>query len=48
MCDILDGELEKFVAKKDKRYIVLIIYDIIDNKRRNAMVHCLNKYGMRV
>lgn len=48
MCEnIYDNEIE-FVAKSDKRYIVLVIYDIVENKRRNAMVHCLNKYGMRV
>ena len=31
-----------------KRYIVLIIYDIVDNKRRLSMVNCLEKYGLRV
>ena len=32
----------------DKKYIVLIIYDITDNKTRNKMVACLEKYGVRV
>lgn len=27
-----DYEEEEFVAKSDRRYIVLIIYDIVDNK----------------
>lgn len=31
-----------------KRYIILIIYDIADNKRRLKMVECLEKYGLRV
>ena len=30
----------------DKKYIVLIIYDITDNKTRNKMVACLEKYGV--
>lgn len=43
-----EEEFIEYIAKTDRRYIVLVIYDIADNKRRNAMVHCLNKYGMRV
>lgn len=31
-----------------KKYIVLIIYDITENKTRNKMVSCLEKYGIRV
>lgn len=38
---------EKIIADK-KRYIVLVIYDIVDNKRRNKMVASLEKYGLRV
>lgn len=30
------------------KFIVLIIYDIVDNKRRNKMVKCLEAYGVRV
>lgn len=48
MDDMLDGDEIEFIAKADRRYIVLVIYDIVENKRRNEMVHCLNKYGMRV
>lgn len=40
--------LVEFVAKSDKRYIVLVIYDIVDNKKRNRMVKCLERYGVRV
>lgn len=30
------------------KFIVLMIYDIVDNKRRNKMVKCLEAYGVRV
>lgn len=33
---------------EEKRYIILIIYDIVDNKRRNHMVKYLEGYGVRV
>lgn len=32
----------------EKQFIVLMIYDIVDNKRRNRMVKCLEAYGVRV
>ena len=32
----------------ERKFIVLMIYDIIDNKRRNKMVKCLEAYGVRV
>lgn len=32
----------------ERKFIVLIIYDIVDNKRRNKMVKCLEAYGVRV
>lgn len=38
----------EFIAKSDKRYIVLVIYDIVDNKKRTRMVKCLESYGVRV
>ena len=31
-----------------KKFIVLMIYDIVDNKQRNKMVKCLEHYGVRV
>lgn len=31
-----------------KRYIILAIYDITDNKTRLAMVRCLEQYAVRV
>lgn len=32
----------------ERKFIVLMIYDIVDNKRRNKMVKCLETYGVRV
>ncbi len=32
----------------DGRLIVLVIYDIVDTKRRNGMVKCLSQYAIRV
>lgn len=34
--------------KRDTKYLTVIIYDIIDNKRRNRMVKLLERYGYRV
>ena len=40
---------EKEIAVTDvSRYIVLAIYDIADNKRRQNMVKCLSRYAVRV
>lgn len=33
---------------EQRKFIVLIIYDIVDNKMRNKMVKCLEIYGVRV
>ncbi len=32
----------------DGRMVVLVIYDIVDNKRRNGIVKCLSQYAIRV
>lgn len=32
----------------ERKFIVLMIYDIVNNKRRNKMVKCLEAYGVRV
>ena len=32
----------------EKKFIVLMIYDIVDTKVRNKMVKCLETYGVRV
>ena len=46
----LDLEYEEmdFVAADERRYIVLVIYDIVENKRRSRMVKCVERYGIRV
>ena len=35
-------------AEENRSYVVLIIYDITDNRRRSRMVKCLEGYGIRV
>ena len=46
--DSMEYEENEFIVEDERRYIVLVIYDITDNKRRNRMVKCLERYGMRV
>lgn len=41
-------EEKEITAIDRRRSIVLAIYDITDNKRRLAMVHCLEQYAVRV
>lgn len=41
-------EEKELVPRDRRRYIVLAIYDIVDNKRRNAMVKCLERFAVRV
>ena len=51
MADLeMDQEYEEmeFIAVDERRYIVLVIYDIVDNKRRSRMVKCVERYGVRV
>lgn len=31
-----------------KKFIVLVIYDVVDNKTRNRLVKYLERYGVRV
>lgn len=40
----IGGETEQ----KDDKRLVLVIYDIIDNKRRNKFVKLMENYGVRV
>lgn len=44
----MEYEEMEFIAPDERRYIILVIYDIIDNKRRLKMVKCLESYGVRV
>ena len=46
--DNMEYEESEFIAEDERRYIVLVIYDIADNKRRSRMVKCLERYGVRV
>lgn len=45
---MMDYEENEFIAEDTRRYIILVIYDIVENKRRNKMVKCLEKYAVRV
>ena len=38
----------KIISREEKIYTVLIIYDIIDDKKRNRMAKFLEGYGVRV
>ena len=44
----MEYEENEFIVEDERRYIVLVIYDITENKRRNRMVKCLERYGVRV
>ena len=44
--EIFDDEVK--AIKKDRRAVVLTIYDITDDKRRLRMVKCLERFGVRV
>ena len=41
-------EEDEFFVEDERRYIVLVIYDISENRRRAQMVKCLERYGVRV
>ena len=41
-------EEDEFFVEDERRYIVLVIYDISENRRRARMVKCLERYGVRV
>src|SRR5690554_4470839 len=34
--------------ESSKKYLILVIYDIVDNKRRRKFSKFLNRYGVRV
>ena len=44
----MEYEESEFIAEDVRRYIVLVIYDITDDKRRSRMVKCVERYGVRV
>lgn len=39
---------DEFVAEERRKYLVVVIYDIVDNKRRAAFAKHLKGYGVRV
>ncbi|WP_196592179.1 CRISPR-associated endonuclease Cas2 [Pectinatus frisingensis] len=43
-----NADENEFVAIDDRRYIILAIYDIVNDKRRSKMVKCLEGFGVRV
>lgn len=43
----MEFEESEFLVEDTRRYIVLVIYDIVENKRRSKMVKCLERYGVR-
>lgn len=45
---MMDYEENEFLVEDEQRYIVLVIYDITDDRRRTRMVKCLERYGIRV
>ena len=44
---MMEYEENEFLVEDERRYIVLVIYDITDNRRR-ARMKCLERYGIRV
>ncbi len=47
-CSVSGTETPAEIVGDERRYLVLVIYDITDNKRRTRMVKCLEGYGLRV
>ena len=45
---MMDYEENEFLVEDERRHIVLVIYDITDDRRRTRMVKCLERYGIRV
>ena len=45
---MMDYEENEFLVEDERRYIVLVIYDITDDRRRTRMVKCWERYGIRV
>lgn len=39
---------KKIISREEKFYTALIIYDIVDDKKRNRMAKLLEGYGVRV
>ena len=39
---------DEFVAEERRKYLVVVIYDIVDNRRRTAFAKYLKGFGVRV
>lgn len=39
---------DEFIAEERRKYLVVVIYDIVDNKRRAAFAKYLKGFGVRV
>lgn len=39
---------DEFIAEERRKYLVVIIYDIVDNRRRAAFAKYLQGFGVRV
>ena len=48
MCKMNEYFFDTVEVEKSNKFLVLIIYDIVDNKRRNKMAHYLEGFGFRV
>lgn len=46
--ELFGDDEPEFIERDERRNVVLIIYDIVDNKRRSKMVKFLEGYGVRV
>lgn len=46
--DIENYFLDSEEIYNENKKLILVIYDIVDNKRRRKMVKFLEKYGLRV
>ena len=40
--------MDRGIRENDQKYVVLIIYDIVNNKQRVKMANLLSSYGTRV
>jgi CRISPR-associated protein Cas2 len=39
---------DEFIAEERRKYLVVVIYDIVDNRRRTAFAKYLKGFGIRV
>ena len=39
---------DEFITEERRKYLIVVIYDIVDNKRRSAFAKYLQGFGVRV